>query len=143
MPATLTCLLLLGALVAIAVVLHYEALILIARQYRRITSHRLTLIITMFGLLTVHVLEIWVFALGYWAGVHWLGLGSIEPPLAGVLDAVYFSAMVYTTVGFGDLIPAGPIRLIVSGEALTGLSLITWSASFTFLQMQELWGRDD
>ena len=47
--------------------------------------------------------------------------------------------MVYTTVGFGDLVPAGPIRMISSTEALTGLSLITWTASFTYLQMQRVW----
>jgi hypothetical protein len=47
--------------------------------------------------------------------------------------------MVYTTVGFGDLIPSGPIKMITCAEALAGLALITWSASFTYLQMQRLW----
>ncbi|MEM9744387.1 MAG: potassium channel family protein [Pseudomonadota bacterium] len=133
---------LLTALVAVAVVLHYEGLILLARRFRRFTSHRLALLTTMFGLLALHVIEIWVFAGGYWFGIHTLGLGAITPELVDYLDAVYFSAMVYTTVGFGDLVPSGALRLIVSGEALLGLSLITWSASFTFLQMQSLW-RDD
>jgi hypothetical protein len=53
----------------------------------------------------------------------------------------YYSAAVYTTVGFGDLIPTGGLRVLTSGEALLGLSLITWSASFTFVQMQRLWQR--
>ncbi len=47
--------------------------------------------------------------------------------------------MVYTTVGFGDLVPAGALRMVSSTEALSGLALITWSASFTFLQMQRIW----
>lgn len=47
--------------------------------------------------------------------------------------------MVYTTVGFGDLIPIGPIRLMAGVEALTGLVMITWSASYTFLEMQRDW----
>ena len=47
--------------------------------------------------------------------------------------------MVYTTVGFGDMVPESMTRLLTSAEALTGFLLITWSASFTFLQMQRLW----
>ena len=47
--------------------------------------------------------------------------------------------MVYTTVGFGDLVPDGPIRMIASTEALVGLAMITWSASFSYLQMQRIW----
>ncbi len=52
---------------------------------------------------------------------------------------MYYSAMVYTTVGFGDQVPLGAIRMLTSAEALAGFALITWSASFTFLQMQRVW----
>jgi len=48
-------------------------------------------------------------------------------------------AAVYTTVGFGDITPEGPMRILVCIEALAGLVLITWSASFTFLVMQGYW----
>ncbi len=36
---------------------------------------------------------------------------------------------------------AGPIRFIGGTMALTGLVLITWSASFTFLEMERFWRR--
>ena len=49
--------------------------------------------------------------------------------------------MSYTTVGFGDVTPVGPIRFMAATEALTGLVLITWSASFTYLEMERFWGR--
>jgi Ion channel len=55
-------------------------------------------------------------------------------------DYVYFSGTVYTTLGFGDLIPLGHTRFLAAVEALTGLVLIGWSASFTFLEMQRSWG---
>jgi hypothetical protein len=42
-------------------------------------------------------------------------------------------------VGFGDLVPHGAIRFMTGMEALTGLVMITWSASFTFLEMQRDW----
>jgi hypothetical protein len=56
-----------------------------------------------------------------------------------LLDSVYLSAMTYTTVGFGDLTPAGAIRFLSGTEALTGLMLVTWSASFTYLEMERYW----
>lgn len=55
---------------------------------------------------------------------------------------MYFSAITYTTVGFGDFVPTGPVRFLAGTEALTGFLLITWSASFTFLEMRRYWGRD-
>jgi hypothetical protein len=51
----------------------------------------------------------------------------------------YYSAITYTTLGFGDIIPLGPLKILTAMEALMGLGFITWSASFTFLEMQKLW----
>jgi hypothetical protein len=42
-------------------------------------------------------------------------------------------------VGFGDLAPVGPIRFLAGTTALTGFVLITWSASFTYLEMARDW----
>lgn len=135
----LTATMLTVAIVGACVLLHYEALRLLHYLFGKTLRHRVGVLFCMLGLLVAHTVEIWIFGAGYWIGVNWLGLGSINPPLNEWLDAIYFSAMVYTTVGFGDLLPTGSLRLLVSGEALTGLALITWSASFTFLQMQRLW----
>ena len=43
------------------------------------------------------------------------------------------------TVGFGDIVPTGPLRLLAGMEALTGFVLITWTASFLYLEMNRLW----
>ena len=58
------------------------------------------------------------------------------------LDHIYLSAMSYTTVGFGDVTPVGPIRFLAATEALSGLVLITWSAWFTFLEMERFWDKE-
>ena len=47
--------------------------------------------------------------------------------------------MVYTSVGFGDILPQGHLRLIAGVEGLAGLLMIGWSASFTYLMMEKLW----
>ena len=51
---------------------------------------------------------------------------------------IYYSFVTLTTLGYGDIIPIGHIRFTAGSEALTGLVLIAWTASFTYLQMQKL-----
>jgi hypothetical protein len=45
----------------------------------------------------------------------------------------------YTSLGFGDVYPIESMRLISGVEALTGLLMIAWSASFTYLAMEQFW----
>lgn len=125
-------------IVALCIAIHYEALNLINSLHQKFHSHRTGLIVAMLGLFAAHVVEIWVYAGGYLIAVEWLS-GSISITDPSWFDFVYYSAMVYTTVGFGDIIPAGTLRMMTMSEALSGLSLITWSASFTFLEMQRRW----
>jgi len=126
-------------LVGICVTIHYETLRLLSRRALVPGQHRWLILGSMFGALAAHVVEIWIFGGGYIVAVEVLELGWTIPPPRDYFDYIYYSAMVYTTVGFGDLVPEGAIRMITSTEALTGLALITWSASFTYLQMQRVW----
>ena len=95
-------------------------------------------------MLTVHVVEIWIFGLAFFllqsAGPAFGEIRGISPD--SLVDHVYFSAVTFTTVGFGDVIPAGPVRFLAGTEALCGFVLITWSASFTYLEMNRFWRRD-
>ena len=69
--------------------------------------------------------------------------GSLAGNFNGSLtDCVYFSFTNYTTVGYGDIEPFGSIRFLAGLEAITGLSLITWSASFMFMEMTQFWQDD-
>jgi hypothetical protein len=78
--------------------------------------------------------------MGYFLLVQHWDAGSITGLTTTSLpDFVYFSATTYTTVGFGDAVPAGAIRFLAGMEALTGFVMITWSASYTFLEMQRDW----
>jgi len=132
-------------LVSLCIVVHYEALNLLSKLIYQPRRHRWMVIVMMHGLLLAHVIEVWIFALGHYAATEWLNLGQIHleigGPASAFFDYVYYSAMVYTTVGFGDMVPVGAVRMISSTEAMAGLALITWSASFTFLQMERLWRR--
>ncbi len=70
----------------------------------------------------------------------YLGLGSIAGHFKGtMLDYFYFSVTTYSTLGVGDLFPTGYVRMAAGMESLTGLVLIGWSASFTYLTMERSW----
>ena len=112
------------------------------RKYLPMLSfrRRRRVLMLIFIILLAHTLEIWLFALGYYALIVWASIGSLSGLESAQLpDYVYYSAMVYTTVGFGDVLPSGPIRFLSGMEALTGLVMITWSASYTFIEMERDW----
>jgi hypothetical protein len=126
--------------VCLCVLLHYDVLNLLSRWLVRLkSSHRRRVVFAIFGLLGVHTTEIWVFGLAYDLLLQWPIFGSMHGIDGGLLDFVYLSAMTFSTVGTSDTYLTGPIRFLAGTEALTGLMLITWSASFTFLEMQRFW----
>ena len=127
------------ALVSMCITVHYEALRGLEKLSQKLKLHRWMVLITMYGLLMAHVIEIWIFGVGYMFAERWLNIGLVTSVTDDWFDYIYYSAMVYTTVGFGGLVPDGPIRMITSTEALIGLAMITWSASFSYLQMQRIW----
>ena len=89
--------------------------------------------------LIAHSIEITLFALAYRASIA-SGFGTLEGNFEGTIaDHLYFSYAAFTTVGFGDIVPTGPLRLLAGMEALTGFVLITWTASFLYLEMNRLW----
>lgn len=120
---------------------HYEVLSACTRYLPRLSHRRRPrVLILIFVVLIAHVTEIWLFGFGYYllAGHGSLG-GLVGLPTVDLPNFVYFSAMTYTTVGFGDAVPVGALRFVAGMEALTGLVMITWSASYTFLEMQRDW----
>lgn len=136
----LNALLISGIVVTLCVVLHYEALRFLSLTVGKHVHKRIGVLIVMLGLLTAHVFEIMIFAAGYMLMQHVFELGHIDNlNEANFLDYIYYSSVVYTTVGFGDLIPFGAARMLSAAEGLAGLAMITWSASFTFLAMKHFW----
>ncbi|HLX27683.1 MAG TPA: ion channel [Casimicrobiaceae bacterium] len=126
--------------VSLSVLLHYEALVVTSRGLAWLGGRRrIKVLYGIASVLVVHVAEIWIFGLALWLLLRAPAFGNVGPGARHLFDFVYFSAMTYTTVGFGDLAPVGPIRFMAGTEALTGFVLITWSASFTYLEMQRFW----
>lgn len=133
------------AVLSACVLLHYECLSVMSRRFARPGTHRRRRVLFgIFGVLLVHVIEIWIFGIAYFLLLLFPGFGEVHGvAIPSLLDHVYFSAITYTTVGYGDVFPIGAIRFLVGTEALTGFVMITWSASFTYLEMERFWrGRE-
>jgi flagellar biosynthesis protein FliQ len=133
---------LLTMLLACAVIgVHYEALRQLNQRMPNWTlSKHPRILVMMLCILGVHILEIWMFGLGIFLLLQAPGLGQLvgaEP--SRLLDAVYASATTYSTLGYGDLVPKGALRFLFGTEALVGFLMITWSASFAYLEMQRFW----
>jgi Ion channel len=127
--------------VALAVLVHYEGLALLNQRLVRVHARRRRkVLLGVYGVILLHVMEIWLFGIALWMLLQMPHTGSLNA-MAPVpfLDAVYLSAETFTTVGFGDLSPQGAIRFLAGTEALTGFILITWSASFLYLEMEQYW----
>ena len=129
-------------LVALTILVHYEVLrlasVLIPEERRVRPRGRVVLVV--FACFAAHTIEVWLFALAYYLFVDVLGLGSFGGAHDGTfVDNIYFSAVSYTSLGFGDVYPIDNVRLISGAESLVGLLMIGWSASFTYLAMEKFW----
>jgi len=68
----------------------------------------------------LHLLEI-----AGWAAFYWY-----KDAMPDFSSALYFSAVTYTTTGYGDLVLPPEWRLVGAVEALTGILMCGWSTGF-------------
>ncbi len=55
------------------------------------------------------------------------------------VNSIYFSLTTYSSLGYGDVIPTGAIKLLAGTEALAGLLLIGWTAAYLYMTMERFW----
>jgi hypothetical protein len=132
-------------LVTTSVVFHGSTLQMISSWLFRkkdFSFYRISFLIAF--AIVAHLIEIVLFQMAY------IGLAPNEKN--GMIigdgnldyrDLFYFSAVTYTSTGYGDLVPTGNLRLFATVEALTGLIMIAWTTSFAFLVMQRYWQEQD
>ena len=88
---------------------------------RRVRKSALTLLLAAsLELFALHTLEIWLHAAVY------LLVGAA----ANFEEALYFSTVTYTTLGYGDVVLAQTWRIFGAIEGATGLMMIGWSTAF-------------
>jgi voltage-gated potassium channel len=92
------------------------------------------LISTAIVLITLHIIEIFVWALAYLLVVPDGELQTLE-------SAFYFSAVTFTTLGYGDITLSSDWRLLSGLQAIDGILLIGWTTAFLFAVLQRAWIR--
>jgi voltage-gated potassium channel Kch len=116
--------------ISVTVLIHTVGLValtgFISRLIRWFRLHRhdfgkiVAMVATVLGIFLLHSVEIWV-----WAAVF-LATGEI----ASFQDALYFSTVTFSTLGYGDITLSRQWRLLGSLEGINGFILIGWSIAY-------------
>ena len=80
---------------------------------------------TAVWLLILHLLEVVVWAVFYLLITPVQEISTFE-------EAVYFSAVTFTTLGYGDLVLDGSWRILASLQAANGAIIIGWTTALIF-----------
>lgn len=73
------------------------------------------------AIIMLHGLEIWLYAFAYMA------IGAVN---GGLEEALYFSTISYSTVGYSDAQIMPEWRLVGAFESILGVILLGWSTAF-------------
>lgn len=128
-------------LVVSTTLIHYEVLRLLSARLPALgIPARSKLVVVVLTAFLAHITQMALYGGTLYALVQWLDAGNLVGSAGfSLASSLYFSAETYTSLGFGDLTPTGPVRLLAGVEALNGLLLIGWSASFIYLSMERFW----
>jgi hypothetical protein len=122
-------------------VIHYEVLRLLTAALAAMRLRpRLQLVLVIVAAFGAHFLEILLYGIAYFILATGFDVGAMgDPGPLPFTRCLYFSAETYTTLGYGDVLPHGDLRLLAGLESLNGMLLIGWTASYTYLTMERFW----
>ena len=128
-------------LLVFTTIIHYEVLRMLTIGLPALAMPaRAKLIVVIFGAFFAHAVEIVLYALAIYVLVRYAGTGTLgDASHLSLTKSLYFSAETYSSLGYGDVVPGGDLRLLAGVEVLNGLLLIGWSASYTYIAMERFW----
>ena len=81
-----------------------------------------------------HIVIIWLWALLY--------LFLQCAPLSNLHDALYFASVVYSTLGFGDIILEDACRMLSGIQGANGFILFGWTSAFIFEIVSQIYRKE-
>ena len=90
------------------------------RLHEGIPRQATLILLVVFGVFVLHTIEIWLYA----------GLYRSLGETRSFEEALYFSTVAFSTLGFGDVVLTPRWRLVSAIEGANGMILIGWSAAF-------------
>lgn len=128
-------------LLVLTTVIHYEALRMLTVGLPAFgMPARTKLIVVILSTFFAHAAEIVLYAVAIYVLVRYFGAGTLgDASSLSLTRCLYFSAETFSSLGYGDIVPGGNLRLLAGVEVLNGLLLIGWSASYTYIAMERFW----
>ena len=90
------------------------------------------IILTALVLLFLHMFEVILWAVLYVLLQEWTGLTNMS-------DAIYFSVITFTTVGYGDMTLNESARILSGMEGMIGITVFGLTTATLFVVMQRVW----
>jgi len=132
-----------AVLVVACILVHYEIMRLAADYLLprvTIVPRRAHVVLGICACFVAHTLEVWLFAGLYWVLAVETASGFTDENRRAFLDYLYFSTETYTSLGFSDSRQlSNDLRLLAGIEAMIGLVLIAWTASFNYFMFEHYW----
>lgn len=129
-------------MVTVIVAVHLTGLAILVRLLRshnRLVRRMRLLPVTLLlgatlGIIGIHTIEIWLYAALY------LELHSFS----GFEEALYFSTVTYSSIGYGDVLMPKNWRILGAIEGAVGIIMLGWSTAFlvSLLTQLRMFGHD-
>lgn len=101
------------------------------RRLHRFHVYRVGVVVQMMFLVSLVEVMIWASA--------YLALNAIE----GLENALYFSMVTFTTLGYGDIVLHDYWRLLSSFEAANGIIMFGWTTAIVIAAVQRIYHVDE
>lgn len=121
-----------GTIYLIRVLHHRFSKLEVKKHNTRVVS---LLIYTSIFITFLNTCEAIIWALLYYFLPEILEINTLE-------EAIYFSLVTFTTLGFGDVTIGPNYRILTGIEAMNGILLIGWSTALMFATVQSIWKRN-
>jgi len=126
-----------GVLLSLCIVVHALVMSYLLRRSARAVGRTklrfwpvtLLLIRMAWWMVVAHLVEIAI----------WASFFAWHRMFPNVETSLYFSAVTYTTVGYGDLVLPEKWRLVAGVEGLTGILMCGWSTGFLFALVSRMY----
>ena len=117
-------------IIAATVVFHTTGLMALTTLINRLVHHfrlhahtfgkTMSMVATVLGIFVLHTIEIW-----FWAAIYYA-----SEQFGNFADALYFSTVTYSTLGYGDITLTPAWRLLGALEGIDGFILLGWSTAY-------------